>query len=63
MCRIPGPATILVRSHRVLAISAGLWVYLFLSLAGLNMWQTAHLFYLLRSEFPLVLENLLHLTL
>jgi hypothetical protein len=32
-------------------------------LAGLIMWATAHLLYLLRSEFPLGVESLLHLTL
>jgi hypothetical protein len=29
-------------------------------LAGLHMWSTAHLLYLLRSKFPLGDENLLH---
>jgi hypothetical protein len=33
------------------------------ALAGLNMWPTAHLLYLLRSEFPLGVENLLDSTL
>jgi hypothetical protein len=35
------------------------------ALAGLDMWPTAHLvlYYLLRSEFPLGVENLLDSTL
>jgi hypothetical protein len=62
MRRMPGTETVLVRSHCALSQFHGANGFI-LPIAGLNMWLTAHLLYLLRSELPTVVESLLHMTL
>jgi hypothetical protein len=62
MRRMPGRGSVYVRSYYIL-FSIPVSLRICPSLAGLHMWPTAHLIYLLRSEFTLEVENLLPLTL